>query len=480
MDFHKSKEQSAYDVEYYRRVLENIPAEIGVFDAEGRFVFDTPTGIKDPSVREWVIGKTHHDYARKRNLPESFADERQKHIDRCVRENKTIEFEELIIDPSGNPRHYMRCFCPVEDESGKVTHVIGYGHEITDLKKTEEALRTALAEVEQLKNRLEAENIYLQEEIRLEHNFGDIICRSKLFKKVLRQVEQVAATDSTVLVLGESGTGKELLARAVHDISPRRNRPLVKVNCAALPATLIESELFGHEKGAFTGALSRRIGRFELADGGTIFLDEIGDLSLELQANLLRVLQDGEFERVGGTHTIKVDVRIIAATNRDLEQAVGEGEFREDLFYRLNVFPIKSPPLRDRKEDIPLLVKHFIKKHGAKIATRIETVPKKAMDALQAYHWPGNVRELENIVERALVVSRGKTFELGEWFSKASGPPKPSGIVTLEEGERQHIKDALDLTGWRVSGEKGAAKLLGINPKTLESRMRKLNIERAR
>ncbi|NUQ41932.1 MAG: sigma 54-interacting transcriptional regulator [Calditrichaceae bacterium] len=346
-----------------------------------------------------------------------------------------------------------------------------------------EALQGALAEVERLKNRLQAENIYLQDEIRFVHNFENIITRSEGFKKILRSVEQVASTDATVLILGESGTGKELLARAIHNISPRGERPLVKVNCSALPANLIESELFGHEKGAFTGAICRKIGRFELADGGTIFLDEIGDLPPELQSKLLRVLQEGEFERLGNSQTLKVNVRVIAATNRDLEKALATGGFREDLYYRLNVFPITIPPLRERKEDIPLLVKHFAKVYGRKIGREIEAIPQPALEALQQYHWPGNVRELENIVERAVILSGGKQLRLGDWLpangaSHNGGPHNGNHISTLEESERGHILEALQATGWRVSGERGAAKMLGINPKTLESRMKKLKIHR--
>ena len=341
-------------------------------------------------------------------------------------------------------------------------------------------LKAALEEVEELKNRFQEENIYLQQEIKLSHNFEEIITRSENFGKLLEEVEQVAATDATVLILGETGTGKELLARAVHSASKRKDRPLVKVNCAALPANLIESELFGHEKGAFTGALSRRSGRFELADGGTIFLDEIGDLPLELQAKFLRVLQEEEFERLGGTNTIKVDVRVIAATNRDLEEAVARGDFREDLFYRLNVFPIVSPSLRERKEDIPLLVEHFVEKYGAKIGKKIATVPHEVMDALQAYDWPGNVRELENIVERAVIISRGTQLELGNWLSKTTPSPGTSSIPTLEEKEREHILEVLELTDGRVRGEGGAAEILGMKPTTLDARMKKLEIERQR
>ena len=344
-------------------------------------------------------------------------------------------------------------------------------------KRTVE-LKEALGEVEELKNRLQEENIYLQQEIQRTHNFEEIISQSESFGRVLEAVEQVADTDATVLILGETGTGKELLARAVHNASQRKDRPLVKVNGAALPATLIESELFGHEKGAFTGALTRKSGRFELADGGTLFLDEIGDLPLELQTKLLRVLQDGQFERLGGTSTLQVDVRVITATHRNLEEAVTNGDFREDLFYRLNVFPIICPPLRERKEDIPLLVEHFIGKYSAKTGKKIDTVSHKVMDALQAYDWPGNVRELENIVERAVIVSRETQLELGNWLRESPVSSGPTSIPTLVEKEREHILAVLEQTGWRVRGERGAAELLRIKPTTLESRMKKLKIER--
>jgi PAS domain S-box-containing protein len=347
-----------------------------------------------------------------------------------------------------------------------------------ELSKTNVSLQEALSEVERLKNRFHAENIYLQEEIKVEHNFEDIISRSHGIKNVLRKVEQVASTDATVLILGETGTGKELLARAVHSISGRRDRPLVKVNCAAIPATLIESELLGHEKGAFTGALSRKLGRFELADGGTVFLDEIGDLPLELQSKLLRVLQEGEFERLGNPRTTKVDARVIAATNRDLGKEVASGNLREDLYYRLNVFPITSPPLRERKDDIPLLVKHFLNKFCAKTGMCVDNVPQSVIESLLAYNWPGNVRELENVIERAVIVSRGNRLELGDWLPKAAAPGGSSRIATLEENERQHIISVLESTGWRVSGEKGAAKILGMKPTTLESKMKKLRIKR--
>jgi formate hydrogenlyase transcriptional activator len=345
-----------------------------------------------------------------------------------------------------------------------------------------ESLTKAMAQVEQLKNQLQAENTYLREEIQQMGNFNDIVSQSRAFGKVLRQVEQVAPTNTSVLILGESGTGKELLARAVHQRSPRKNRPLVKINCAALPATLIESELFGHEKGAFTGAIGQKSGRFELADGGTIFLDEIGEMPLDLQPKLLRVLQEGEFERVGGTKTLKVNVRMIAATNRDLEEEIGQGRFREDLFYRLNVFPITSLPLRDRKEDIPLLVRHFCQKHGPGIRRKIELIPDEVLNTLMAYHWPGNIRELENVIERSLIISSGRKLELGDWLGRKLSLPKKGngslGLISMEECERNHIISVLEYTRWKVSGENGAAKILDVIPTTLDSRMKKLGIQR--
>jgi formate hydrogenlyase transcriptional activator len=336
--------------------------------------------------------------------------------------------------------------------------------------------------MEQEQAKLKAENKYLQEEIKLNNNFEEIVSKSKNFHKILQQIEQVASTDATVLITGESGTGKELLARAIHNISNRSKRPLIKINCANLPANLIESELFGHERGAFTGAMERKIGRFELADNGTLFLDEIGELPVELQAKLLRVLQEGEFERLGNPKTLKVNVRVIAATNRNLEEAIAKKEFREDLFYRLNVFPVISPPLRDRKEDIPLLVKHFVKKYEGKMGKEITNVPAKVIDALMLYDWPGNIRELENLIERGLILSRGNTLEYGSWVpsvkissNDSAGKPIPQ---KLDDIEKKHIITILEKTNWKVSGEKGAAKILGLNATTLEARMKKLGIER--
>ena len=331
---------------------------------------------------------------------------------------------------------------------------------------------------EQENARLQAQNVYLQEEIKGAHNFEELIGGSTSLKKALRSVERVAPTDSTVLITGETGTGKELIARAIHNLSPRNDRALVKVNCAAIPAGLIESELFGHEKGAFTGALTKKMGRFEVADKGTIFLDEIGELPLDLQSKLLRVLQEGEFERVGGTQTFKVNVRVIAATNRNLEQLSKTGQYRPDLFYRLNVFPIHMPALREREGDIPLLVQYFVRRFAANLGRKIEKIPERMMSALQRYQWPGNIRELEHVIERAVILSEGDELEAIDWLTPSSGKAAATMDLTLEEVERQHIVDVLESTSWRVSGEKGAAAILGLKPTTLEARMKKLGIER--
>jgi formate hydrogenlyase transcriptional activator len=340
-------------------------------------------------------------------------------------------------------------------------------------------LKSALAEVERLKNQLQEENIYLREEIKLEHNFDAIIGNSDLFRKVLQQVEIIAPSDTTILIRGETGTGKELIARAIHDLSLRKNRPLVKVNCAALPPNLIESELFGHEKGSFTGAITQRKGRFELADGGTIFLDEISELPSDLQVKLLRVLQEGEFERVGGDQTLKVDVRVIAATNRDLNKAIRQGIFRQDLYYRLNVVPIELPPLRERKTDIPLLANFFIKKYAKKIGKAFENISASSLKILESLEWPGNIRELENIIERAVIFSKEPVLTIPQPVYPLDGKEmKNTSFNTLEAVEREYIISVLKERGWVIEGENGAANVLGLHPNTLRSRMKKLGINR--
>jgi formate hydrogenlyase transcriptional activator len=337
----------------------------------------------------------------------------------------------------------------------------------------------AYEEIAALKARLEEENVYLQEEVRSEAAFGDVVGDSPAIIGVLANVRKVAGTDSTVLVTGETGTGKELIVRAIHGMSRRKGKILVKVNCAALPAGVIESELFGHEKGAFTGALTRRPGRFELANGGTLFLDEVGDLPLELQAKLLRVLQEGEFERVGGTQPLKTNVRLIAATNRDLERAVAEGRFRADLYYRLNVFPIVIPPLRARQQDIPRLARHFAMLYASKMGKPVGALSADVLERLTTYSWPGNVRELQNVIERAVILSRRGRLALDDIPT-----PRPAGdsprqpAPSLEEVERRHIVSVLEETGWRVSGDRGAARILGLKRTTLEARMKRFGIHR--
>jgi len=372
-----------------------------------------------------------------------------------------------------------------------VTYRVDYKRDLEEIvkKRTAELLaakeeaekekliaETALAEIKLLKDQLEAERAYLQEEIKIENNHDMIIGQSDGLKYVLYKIEQIADSATTVLVLGETGTGKELVARAIHNLSSRKGQALVKINCAALPSHLIESELFGHEKGAFTGSHSRNLGRFEVANGATIFLDEIGELPLELQPKLLRVIQDGEFERLGSSHTIKVDARIIAATNRNLEEEVRKGRFREDLWYRLNIFPITVPPLRDRKEDIPLLVEFYVKKISKRLGKTIEIIPSIVMNALQNYHWHGNVRELENVLERAVINSSGPKLRLVDELKK----PKDFMLSskTLEAVERDYIIRVLKQTHWKVSGTNSAAEILGLDRSTLRARMRKLNIKK--
>lgn len=352
--------------------------------------------------------------------------------------------------------------------------------EIVERTEAEKSLQRAYAEIEILKNRFEAETIYLQHDIAREFNFGEVIGQSKALEQVFIKVEQVAPQHTTVLLLGETGTGKGVVARAIHNRSARRDRPLVTVDCTGLPASLIESELFGREKGAFTGSTSRQMGRFELADGGTIFLDEIGELPLELQAKLLRVIQEGEFERLGNPRTQKVDVRILAATNRNLRTEVDEGRFREDLFYRLNVFPITVPPLRERKEDIPLLVKVFIAKFNKKLGRAFETVEQATLALLHEHDWPGNVRELESVIERAVITSQGSALRVSDRFeaSRPSVDAAGPSVKRLDEIERDQIALVLRQTGWRIEGAKGAARILGLNPSTLRGRMRKFGIHR--
>jgi chemotaxis protein methyltransferase CheR len=389
---------------------------------------------------------------------------------RIYRESKQTQMILLAIEDVTEREFYKR---HLEELVEQRTAEIRAARE--EAEKGKQIAEAAVLEIKKLKDQLEAERAYLQEEIKLEYSHENIIGQSDGIKYVLYKVEQIACSNTIVLVLGETGTGKELVARAIHGLSLRKERALVKLNCATLPSNLIESELFGHEKGAFTGAHARQLGRFEVADGATLFLDEIGELPLELQPKLLRVVQDAEFERLGSSHTIKIDVRIIAATNRDLEEEVRRGRFREDLWYRLNIFPITMPPLRDRLDDIPLLVDFYIKKIAKRMGKSIEIIPTSVMNALQNYHWPGNVRELENVLERAVINSSGPKLRL---VDELKTQQKDLSITQkkLEAVERDHIVRVLEQTQWKVSGKNGAAEILGLNRSTLRARMRKLGI----
>jgi formate hydrogenlyase transcriptional activator len=399
-------------------------------------------------------------------------DERQKlHDGRLER----ISIEYRYLHPTLGQRwihHVARV--SARDAAGRTTRSYGAVRDITLQRQEHEALLQSYAEIEQLKERLQAEADYLKSEIKVTQDHGEVVGRSARIRKVLRQAEQVAPTDSSVLIYGETGTGKELIAQTIHRLSSRGSRVMVKVNCAALPSALVESELFGREKGAFTGALMRQVGRFELADGSTIFLDELGELPLEVQSKLLRVLQEGQLERLGSPKTIKVNVRVIGATNRDLAEEVRKGGFRADLYYRLNVFPIHVPPLRDRPEDIPLMVWAFIEEFSTRMGKKITQVPRKTMELLQRHSWPGNVRELRNVIEHSAIITTDETLRV-PMLEQAN--PEAMPFRTLADSEREHIMKALEKTGWRIKGPDGAATLLGLNPSTLYGRMRKLGIQ---
>ena len=476
------------ELEQYRRILNNIPAEIGVLDTDGRYLFNTPSGIRDPEVREWMLGKTNHEWVRERGHPIEIADKRQWAVDHCVTEKESVTFEEIWTDRQGRRLYYVRTFSPVEDEAGTVTHVLGYGQQITQLKKAEEELRTALAEVEALKDRLHDENQYLREELRAEYNFEEMVGESPAMANVRAAIETVAPTDANVVISGETGTGKEIVTRAIHALSGRRDKPLIKVNCASIPRELFESEFFGHVKGAFTGAIKDRVGRFQLADQGTLFLDEISEIPLEVQGKLLRVLQEGEFEKVGEAKTRRADVRIIAATNRSLKEEVEGGRFRQDLYYRLNVFPIDVPPLRHRGEDTQLLAIHYLERAVRKLSRGPRSLTSAEASHLMSYDWPGNVRELQNVIERAVITNRGGPLSFDLPSSEGSGPSAPGialgaevGVVSdaeMRRWERDNVLRALERTNWRVYGPEGAAALLGVRATTLASRIKKLGLGR--
>jgi DNA-binding NtrC family response regulator len=407
----------------------------------------------------------------------------QQFLDRVSRERKDFDFEHRLLMPDGSVKHVRVVGRPSQNESGDFEFV-GAITDISDRRAAEADLRKALDEIRQLRDQLYKENIALREEIDKTSMFEEIVGDSPALQAVLSRVAKVAPTDSTVLVTGETGTGKELIARAVHKRSRRASRAFVSVNCAATPASLIASELFGHEKGAFTGALQRRLGRFELAEGGTIFLDEVGELPVETQIALLRVLQEREFERVGGNQAIRADVRVIAATNRDLESAVADGSFRKDLFYRLNVFPIEMPPLRERGEDIPTLIEYFVHRYSRKAGKRIASIDRETLELMRSYAWPGNIRELQNVLERSVILCETDVFSVDpSWLSaESSSPEQGSGSVARRSPaeEKEVIEKALAATAGRVSGPLGAAAQLDMPASTLESKIRALRINKFR
>ena len=451
-------------------ILDAMPQFAYVFNKKNELVFwnknlETLLGYSP----EELYKKSAFDF-----MEESAFDDNIDAINKVFNERSEQSFEQNILTKSGEkiPVIDTANYAVIDGEE----YLIGMAIDISDLRKTEEKLKKAVAELQALKEHLESENIYLRKEIENRNGFEKIIGESEALMHSLYRIEKVAPNDTTILLEGETGTGKELFAAAIHKLSKRRDKPFIKVNCSALPATLIESELFGHEKGAFTGAVQKHIGRFELANGGTLFLDEISEIPFELQSKLLRVLQEGEFERIGSSKTTKVDVRIIAATNRSLEEMIRKGEFRKDLFYRLNVYPVTIAPLRDRKSDIPLLTEHFVKIFNQKLGKNITRISKDTIKQLQSYSWPGNVRELENVIERAVIISNGTSLTVEPLIKPDFSEDEE--LLPLSEYERRYIIKVLEKTYWRVEGPEGAAKILDINPETLRSRMRKLGIKR--
>ena len=489
-DHKRSEEALKISETRYRRLFESAQDGILILDAETGQISDV-----NPFLVE-MLGYSHEEFLGKKlwEIGPFKNMEASKAAFLELQSKGYVRYEDLPLETKdGRPiavefvsnvylvNHHKVIQCNIRDitERKLIAEALQQAHNELERRVEERTveLRTALSEIKTMKDQLEAENIYFRQEIKMKHQFDHILGQSDGLKYVLYRAEQVAPTNTTVLILGETGTGKELIAAAIHNLSPRKDRPLITVNCAALPANLIESELFGREKGAFTGADTRQVGRFEVANGSTLCLDEIGELPLETQAKLLRAIQHNEFERLGSSHTIKVDVRIVATTNRNLEEEVRKGRFRQDLYYRLNVFPITVPPLRQRKEDIPLLVQAFIERYARKLGKQITSIQKETMKALQDYPWPGNVRELESVLERAVILCPGPVLQLADKL-EISSLPLSSAVRTLEEMERNQILKTLSETRWRIEGKDGAAAILGLHPSTLRARMHKLGIVR--
>jgi len=461
------RKQADTRLQEYERVVEGLEEMIVVVDRDYRYLIANHAFLKYRGVeKEQIVGHLVEEIVG-RELFETVIKER---MDECFT-GKVVRYELRSALPNLGERDFSAAYFPIEGPTG-VDRIALILHDITERKRTEEELRV-------VREKLAEEKVYLEEEIDTELGFGEIIGQSKALRAVMEQVSKVADSDATVLILGETGTGKELVARAIHRMSTRQRNSFIKVNCAAIPSGLLESELFGHEKGAFTGAVSRKVGRLELADRGTLFLDEIGEIPLALQPKLLRVLQDQEFERLGSTHTLKVNFRLIAATNQDLSQRVSERQFRSDLYYRLNVFPVRVPTLRERAEDIPLLLDHFVRKCATRMNKSITSIPRKTIDALKRWNWPGNVRELENFVERSVILSQGSVLQAPLRELEAATIDNETDD-TLETMEREHIIRALQQSHGRLSGPSGAAARLGLNRTTLQSTLKRLGIDHKR
>ena len=474
-------------------ILDSVGDGIYGLDPGGNITFANPAAMQlTEYTKEALIGHSIHElhlYARWDGSPYHFI---ESGIYQALKQGIAKQGDDDVFWRQSGDHFAVSWTCTPIRRGGEVHGAVLAFRDVTQRKRQEHALREALAEVESLRDRLQAENAYLQAEVKTGGRFDSIVGESPALKAVLDQIDQVAPTNSSVLVTGESGTGKEAIARAIHDLSARRDRPLIKVNCGAITPTLIESELFGHEKGAFTGAIKQRQGHFELADGGTIFLDEIGELPLDAQVKLLRVLQEHELTRIGSENAIRVDVRVIAATNRDLVEMVENGTFRMDLYYRLNVFPLHVPPLRERREDIPLLVAKFLSDQARAQGRVFSRVSEDGMELLMAYHWPGNIRELQNVIERAAILARDQVVPIAphlvgsgigaaaDWGpAEAVEPAAADEFVTLAESEASYIRRVLEYTGWTIAGRGGAAEILDLPASTLRSRMKKLGIERA-
>lgn len=471
----KAEEALRQSEERFRQVAEHVGDFIWEIDAAGLYTYTSPSVEK-------ILHYATDELVGKMRFYDLFVPEIRESLKAAVfrmfaEKLSFRDFPNVNLCKEGSKIHLETSGAPILDASGNLVGYRGASKDVSARTRAEAELRRSWAEIQQLKDRLQAEHDYLQTEIKVIQSFGEIIGETQAVKQVLRQIEQVAPVDCPVLIAGETGTGKELIARAIHRLSPRRERAMIKVNCAALPSTLLESEMFGHEKGAFTSAISRQAGRFELANGSTIFLDEIGELSLEVQAKLLRVLQEGEFERLGSPKVHRVNARVLAVTNRDLAEEVRMGRFRQDLYYRLNVFPIAVPPLRERMEDIPALVSAFVDEFCSRTGRKITKMPRWTMDALQHYSWPGNIRELRNILERGVILSTDEVLRIPPLNN-----PRPTSALpkTLVENEREHILKTFEKTRGRIKGPNGAAELLGMNPGTLYSRMKKLGIPNPR